>query len=49
MTIFLSIIFSILVAGFIILVYRTTNTDFEEKESEKRDKYYEKILNNRNR
>ena len=47
MTIFLSILFSILVAGFIIIVYRSTKTDFEDKESEMRDKYYEQILNKR--
>lgn len=40
----LSIIISILFVAFIVMVYKHTKTDFEDKESEARDKYYEKIL-----
>ena len=40
-----SIIVSILFVAFIVIVYRHTKTDFEGKESEERDKYYDKILN----
>lgn len=39
-----SIIVSILFVAFIFMVYKHTRTDFEDKESEERDKYYDKIL-----
>ena len=39
-----SIIVSILFVAFIIVVYKHTKTDFEDKESEERDKYYDNIL-----
>lgn len=39
-----SIIVSILFVAFVVMVYRHTKTDFEDKESEERDKYYDKIL-----
>ena len=39
-----SIIVSILFVAFIVMVYRHTKTDLEDKESEERDKYYERIL-----
>ena len=38
------IIISILFVAFIVMVYKHTKTDFEDKESEERDKYYDKIL-----
>lgn len=40
----LSIIISILFVAFIVVIYKHTKTDFEDKESEERDKYYDKIL-----
>ena len=40
----LSIIISILFVAFIVMVYKHTRTGFEDKESEERDKYYDKIL-----
>ena len=39
-----SIIVSIIFVAFIVMVYKHTKTDFEDKESEERDKYYDKIL-----
>ena len=40
----LSIFISILFVAFIVMVYKHTRTDYEDKESEERDKYYDKIL-----
>ena len=40
----ISIIISFLFVAFIVMVYKHTKTDFEDKESEGRDKYYDKIL-----
>ena len=40
----LSIIISILFVAFIVVIYKHTKTDFEDKESEERDKYYDNIL-----
>ena len=38
------IIVSFLFVAFIVTVYKHTKTDFEDKESEEREEYYDKIL-----
>lgn len=42
------IIFSILIVVFLLYLNRACGRDFEQEEEDARDKYYEKILGNKN-